>query len=168
MAMWTIKSVSGNSPGAAALRGCRILAVPDGGGGFSYRLLPATGGDWIATSASNPPSFTAFLLGGLNWNVSATTTLPVNPRNGATLSGSYSNNGGGARPESGEGSWQAEPTGGGPLPKPPKKGGAKKKSSAKSSGKLSKKSPSKSSSKKSPRKPTSKKSSAKSSRKRSS
>jgi hypothetical protein len=171
MAMWTIKSVSGNSPGDAALRGCRILAVPDGGGGFSYQLLPATGRDWIATSAYNPPLFVGFSMGGLDWNVYVNTTAPRDPPNGSTLAGRYWNNAGNARPESGEGSWQAEATGGGSVKgkgHPSKKSSAKK-SSAKSPRKSSaKKSSRKTSAKKSPRKSSAKKSSAKSTRKRSS
>jgi hypothetical protein len=161
MAVWT---VTGVGQGGEAFRNCKIVAVPESGGGMTFLIFTPNGELPIISSTSNPPSWSGFQLGGLTWNVTQTLAIPRNPPHGhiPTLAGFYSNWGGRARPESAEGSWQAEPTGGGPRPKPPKK------SSAKSSRKLSKKSPSKSSSKKSPRKPTSKKSSAKSSRKRSS
>jgi len=116
MAVWTIKSVSGDSPGAAALRGCKILTAPPGSpAGIAYLLFTANGDAPIARSPSNPPNFTGFALGGLNWNVSSTTTAPQNPPNGSTLSGTYWNNAVGARPGSEDGTWQAEATGGGPV-----------------------------------------------------
>ena len=158
MAVWT---VTGVGPGGRAFLNCKIVAVPESGGGLTFLVFTPNGDLPIISSTSNPPSFTGFQLGGLTWNVSTSHAIPRNPPGGYTLAGFYWNSGG-AGPGSAEGSWQAEATGGGPRPKPPKK------SSAKSSRKLSKKSPSKSSSKKSPRKPTSKKSSVKSSRKRSS
>jgi hypothetical protein len=108
MAVWTIKSVSSGSPVDQALVGCRIASVSDGGGAISYRFLPATGNNWIALTLNNPPRFNGFYLGGVEWDVWATTTVPRNPPNGSTLSGRYSNNGGGARPGSDTGQWVAE------------------------------------------------------------
>ena len=136
MAVWT---VTGVGQGGEAFRNCKIVAVPESGGGMTFLIFTPNGDLPIISSTDNPRTYRVSTRRA-DLETVPNPAIPRNPPRGYPTLAAYTRTAAAARGRKAARALAGRADRRRPRPKPPKKGGAKSRATQVVS-QLSKKSP---------------------------